>query len=250
MYNRIFKNYQVNLGMPFQVKPPVSFDTIKKFDEPEDEKDESAFDAREITEEMKKKAMEEADLVIKEAEYEAQRIIENTEIEIEERRLAVEEEAKQKGYEDGFNEAKKQYEDLIQEAEFVREHAKAEYKEVLESIESDTVNVIIDIAKKVIGSELSLNKENILFLVKQAFEKCTNKENIVLKVGAEDYDFLSESRDRLLSMVEGIGGLEIKKDSSLKAGVFIVETQYGSIDAGVQTKLKKIEQAFRQVIGQ
>ena len=88
-----------------------------------------------------------------------------------------------------------------------------------------------------------------MYLVKQAFEKCANRENIVLKAAPEDHEFLVNNKDRLLSMVEGVGELEIKKDTSLKPGGCIVETLYGSMDAGIQIKMKKIEEAFRQVIG-
>jgi flagellar assembly protein FliH len=51
-----------------------------------------------------------------------------------------------------------------------------------------------------------------------------------------------------MGTVEGIGELNIKKDTSLKTGGCIVETAYGTVDASLQTKFKKIESAFRNVI--
>lgn len=255
MSNKIFKNYQVNVGNPFQIRPPVNFHTLNNasFDDEENDEIETGEDndssRAEIPEEIIIKAKEEANLIVQEARLEALRLMENSEREIEESRIAIEEEARRNGYEDGYNEAKKQCEDILQEAEFVREHARAEYNEVLASIESDAVNIILSIAKNVISEEISLNKDNILLLVRQAFERCSNKENVVLKVSVEDYDFVVENKDKLHSMVEGIGALEIKKDASLKCGACLIETPFGSIDAGVQTKLKKIEEAFRSVIG-
>jgi flagellar assembly protein FliH len=256
LYNKIFKNYQVNVGIPFQVKAPINFDTIKKMNtavKEENEETEEKGDFHQHTEdhtqELIQRAQEDADAIIKEAEFEALRLMEDAQREVEEIRLVVEEEARRKGYEEGFDEAKKQYEDLIQEAEFIRGHARAEYKEVLEGMESDAINVILDIARKVIGIEISVNREDVLYLVKKAFEKCSNKENVVLKVSPEDYEFLNGARDKLLAMIEGAGELEIKKDSSLKLGACIIDTPFGSIAAGVDTKLKKIEEAFRRVIG-
>lgn len=253
MSSKIFKNYQVNVGNPFQIRPPVNFHTIQhaSLDE-EDGTDENQCEetnTKENAEDILSQAREEAELIIKEAGLEAERLMENALKESEGRSLEIEEEARNRGYEDGYNEAKKQCEDILQEAEFVREHARTEYKEVLESIESDAINVILDIAKKVIGDEISTNKESILMLIRQAFEKCSNKENVILRVSAEDYDFIEENKEKLLSLVEGIGTMDIKKDVSLKTGSCLVETSYGNVDAGVQTKLKKIEDAFRNVIG-
>lgn len=249
MSNRLFKNYQVNVGLPFQIKPALNFQTIRHIDDEDDIEDkEDDFNEIKVRENIIEEARTEADMIIQEAKYEALRIVEDADKSAKESYSIMTEEARVKGYEDGFNEVKKQYEDLLTEAEYIREHARIEYNDVLASIESDAVNIILDIAKKVIGNELSTNKENILFLIRQAFEKCANKENIILKVSPDDFEYICENKESLLSMVEGIGELDIKKESSLKSGGCIVETPLGSIDASLQTKLKKIEESFRELI--
>jgi len=250
LYNKVFKNYQVNVGIPFQVRNPLNFQTIKQIAaETEQESEEASTGTGVSAEEILEKAREDAALIIKEAQFEVIRLMENAEQEIHQNSIQVEAEARNKGYEEGLNESRKQYEDLIREAEFIKENAKIEYKEVLAGIEADVVETILDVARKVIGTEIIFNKEDILYLVKQAFEKCANKDNVVLKVSADDYEFLVNNRDRLHSMIEGLGEIEIKKDSSMKAGSCILETRFGSIDAGVDTRLKRIEEAFRQLIG-
>jgi len=181
------------------------------------------------------KARKQADEIIRQAELEAAKILEEAK-------------EKQKGFEKGYEEAKSQYEDLIQEAELIRENALKEYQETLQSIEKDALNIILDISRKVIGTEISMNKEKLLEMIAQAFERCSNRENITLKVSSADYDFIIENKDRILSMVEGIGQLEIVKDQALKLGALILETPYGSVDAGMDTKLKKIEEAFFKVL--
>ena len=248
--NNIYKNYQVNLGIPFQVKGPINFQTIKTVQPIESfDHEETQAKVEVDIEEIINKAKEEAEMIIKEANYEATRILENTEAEANENKIVIEEESRQKGYNEGYAEAKQQYEDLLQEAECIKENSKVEYKEFLAGIESDAVELILDIAKNVIGAEISFHKDDILYLVKEAFDKCGTKESVILKAAPEDYEFIIANKDKLLSMVEGIGELKIKKDSSLKVGACIVETPYGSIDAGIQTKVRKIGEAFRQVIG-
>lgn len=250
MYNKVFKNYQVSIGNPFRISTPFHFNTVKTaeiIDSNEDEKvcRLSAADAEDIIEQARK----EAELIIKEAQYEASRILENAQSELEQIRRAAEDEARRRGYEDGLRESKKQYEDLLREAQLIKESARVEYGKVISGIESDAVELVLDIARRVIGMELSSNRENVLHLVRQALDKCTNREKIILKVSSGDYEYVLENKERLLSMVEGISELEIKRDCSLKTGSCLVETQYGSIDAGAETKLKKIEEAFRQALG-
>ena len=256
MYNKIFKSDQVSLGIPVQIRVPVNFQTIKMAYKPEakedsDELEKEAAEAEEDNsenyEDIIQKAKEEAEAIIEEAELEAQRILESAEIEAFNRKQSIEDESRQKGFETGYEEAKSMYEDLLSEAEFVKEHASVEYCEIMAGIEKDALELIMNIAEKVIGEEISLNKENIISIVGQALEKCSNREEIAVKVSVQDYDFLVDNKEKLLSMVDGIENLEIKRDHSLKPGDCLVETPYGSIDAGVQTKLRKIEEAFMKL---
>ncbi len=268
MSSKILKNYQISVGAPVQIIQPHMVKGIKpreniRHTEPETEiKDD--FTGIDTQEEIDSSpdvdvsaiidnAHQEAALIIKEAGYEAERLMEEAQRQAEEHRAVVEQEAWQTGYDEGYKagyaEAQGQYEDLLKEAELIRDSAKNDYASVLADIEGDAIEMILDIAKNVIGVEISFNKEDILYLVKQAFEKCSNRENILLKVSPEDFDYVSANKQRLISMVDGLGELEIKNDLSLKVGACIVETRYGSIDAGVQTKLRKIEEAFRQAMG-
>jgi len=252
LYNKVFKNYQVNMGIPFKVKSPVNFETVNRINTFAENHETSEFSNEKImadASEILSNASEEAELLIKEAHIEALKIVQTAEQEVEEHRARVEEEGRHQGFEAGVQEAKKQYEDLLNEAEMIREHAREEYAEVLARVEGDVVNVILDIAKKVIVSELETNKECILNMVRQAFEKCAGREGAVLKVSSDDYKYLSENTGRMEEMIEGFADVEVKKDSTLKAGDIIIETDFGSVNAGAGTKFKKIEEEFREVVG-
>lgn len=236
--------------MPFQVKIPPGLRNIDITQSKEGEKENavSTKSVEETAEAIISSAKEEAKLIIKEAELEAAKILESSKKEADENKSAVFEEAWQKGYEQGTREGKSQYESLIKEAEEKKKQAQREYSEILASVEADVVNTILDIARKVVGTELTSNKDSILHMVKQAFEKCTNRETIILCINDVDYDHVIQNKEKLMSMVNGVHELEIRKDAALKAGDFLVRTPYGNVDGSMETKLRKIEEAFREVI--
>lgn len=260
MYNKVYKSDQVSVGIPVQISVPLSFQTVKMVYKAQDELDnyetendvkesiEESMEYKDSIEDIIRKAEEEAELIIKNADVEAQRILNAAEEEALERVQSIENEAMKKGFENGYEEAKRIYEDLLQEAEGIKKNAINEYNEVMAGVEKDAVEMVLEIARKVIGQEISLNKESILEQIKQALEKCSNRQDITIKVSTQDYDFLMDNKEKLLSMIEGIENLEVKKDPALKTGDCLVETSFGSIDAGIQTKLKKIEEAFMKVI--
>lgn len=246
MSSKIFKNNQVTYGIPFQVRIPIALQNLKQKDEVQETADEIEITDR--PEAVIEQAHEEAALIIREATYEARRIMEEAYTEAKEKVAAMEEEAWQKGYAKGEDEAQKQYDKIISEAETIRKNAMVEHDDVLASIENEIIELVLDVSKKVIGSEMAINKENLISLIKDAIDKCSNKSNIVLKVAPEDYDFLTANMDKLMEAVGGMDGLELKQDLSLKTGACVLETLFGSMDAGIQTKLAKIEEAFRELL--
>ncbi|HHV99006.1 MAG TPA: flagellar biosynthesis protein [Clostridiaceae bacterium] len=250
MYSRVYKNYQINVGVPFHIKAPVIFQTAEC---PEtlsaDDSEATDFMNEESTEKYLRMKQEQADAIIREAELEAERIIEQAHRDSERKKNAVLEEARKKGYEKGYAEGKKQYEDLIEEVQKQKEDSLREYQQTLESLESDIVEIVLDITKKVIGNEIKTNRNVVLNLVREAFVRCTNKEKMILKVSSEDYDYVIENKNEILSTVEGIDDFDVREDPSMKPGSCIIETPFGNVDAGADTKITKIEELFMQAVG-
>jgi Flagellar biosynthesis/type III secretory pathway protein len=251
----IYKNNQINVGVPFQIKSPVTYQPpVRNINIARDlvqttEEEQESVDFKALGEEIVSKAKTEADMIIKEALLEAKDIIKNASVDAEQLKQQVCEASSEEGYTQGIAQAKQEYEALIEEAQEIKKQAGVEYKQILDSLEEDAINTIIEIAKKVISKELEC-KQNILLLVKDAFEKCSKDRKAVLKLSEQDYEFVSENKNELESMLERSEEIEIRKDLSLKEGGCVIETSYGSIDASASTKFEKIENDFRDILNE
>ena len=248
MSNKVFKNSQITYGVPFQVRMPVAPQNYRN-----EEETQGIFvtpDEPEITEkpqEIIQRAHEEAEVIIKEAEYDARRIVEDAYTEAKEKAAVMEEEAWQRGYSEGLAAAQKQCEAMIEEAESMKARSMVEHDEALAGMESEIISLVLEVSKKVIGSEIALNKENMIYLIKQAIDGCSNRNGIIVKVAPEDYSFIDANRSKLAECVECADTLELRQDGFLKPGSCILETPFGSMDAGVKTRLDKIEEAFLEL---
>jgi len=263
------------LGEPYQVIPVIikqiscenkennkinnEENEINKMNNEEEKEEKLRID---IIEKIKKEYSAKAEAIIADAKRQAEDIIEqarkqsddilnNARNEAEIIKETAEKKAYQKGYDEGYrkgkNDADKQYESIIKEAEAIKEQAAEEYKSTIEGMESEIIDIIIQIAKKVVSEELRLNKKTILSMVKEAFAKCTVKNGATLIVSSEDYDFIEEHREELLSNLNSIDNLEVRKDISLPMGTCIIETPYGTIDASVDKKMENIENAINKL---
>jgi flagellar assembly protein FliH len=185
-------------------------------------------------------------MMTREAELEADRIIEEARQEAAGETQKITEEAWQKGYAEGIDAAAEQSRDILAQAEEMRLEAQREHEELIAGMEEEMLSLVMDVTRKVVASELATDKDVIIRLIREALPKCSNKVGAVLRVSPEDAENLAENRDELFADIEGADDLEIKKDRTLHKGDCIIESQFGSIDAGVGTRLDKIEEAFNE----
>lgn len=241
----VYKKNQVNIGKPYQIKSS-SPKVVAVEEEPVLRQTE---DPGIKVEEILARAREEAALIIQEAELEAQRLMEKAQAKAAEHVGEVEQKAKEEGYRKGEILAQQHYQELLAEAEEFRNRAKTEYENTIRSLEHDIVELSLNIARKVLGAELETSREVILRIAGEAIEACMNRDRILLRVSADDYDAVMENIERIRNAAGDIGQIEVRKDQTLARGSCIVDTGYGMVDGSLDTKLEMVEQAFREVMG-
>lgn len=230
------------MGAPYQVKPKKS-ELPRKDSVPEktetERKEDVLEDAKRQAEEIIRKATAETDEMLAQAQ-------EKIALHMQE----VEQQAKEEGYRYGEKLAQQHYQDLIREAEEMKQEAEDLYKNTVLSLEGEMVETILEISRKVIGTELSQNREVVVGLIRQSLQGSFPSEEITVSVSPEDYETVMENREQLMEGLQNVREINVKKDSSLKKGGCIVDTGFGSVDAGIETQLKAVEDTFRELLGE
>lgn len=245
MYNKVFKNKHVIYGKPFQVKISHKYENL------EEASDSAGGGIDDMTgssdpEKMIERARQKCEQLIRKAEQEAGQILERAQKEAEEKAGEITEEAWQRGYAEGMDAAARQSGDLLAEAEKIRNDAVEEYKSAMAGMEAEVIGLVMEVSQKVVSAELTVNKDVIVQLVRDALQNCSNKNGAILRMSPADYEYIKNNEDRFNSMVEGADNLNIKPDAALNPGDCIVETVLGDLDAGASTRLDKIEEAFKE----
>lgn len=255
MYNNsygygVYKRNQVNIGNPYKQQRPEPRPSIVEdiFDEvaatkadPEEE--------LEIGQDIVYKAKENAALIKREAELEAERIIEEAQRDAELLIVDAQQKAKEEGYQHGEELAQQHYNDLIAEAIEFKEQSKKAYENTLSSLEHDILDLVLSIAAKVVGDEIRNNEEAILGVVRETISSCSNRDNIIIKVSADDYEFVLANEEVLRMNIKGLNELEIRKDGSLAKGSCVIDTEFGSVDGSCDIRLDSIRKAFFELMG-
>ncbi len=249
LLSRVMKKFQVNVGIPVIINTEKPKNVIKE-DQIELQIDQQEDQQENLHVKLIEDAKREAQQIISDANLSAAQVIQDAKLQAEEMVTVVFEEARRDGYKLGHAEVTEKAEGLLREAENIKATAKREYEAMLDSFEGEMIQLVLDIAKKVIGDELEFRTEAVSSLVGQALLQCKGVAHVVIKVSPEDYEIVLEKKDMIAHKNGFSGELEIKQDLSLAKGDCIIETPMGSIDASVQTQLEAIEEAFNEMLTQ
>lgn len=158
----------------------------------------------------------------------------------------------QSGYKEGFEEGQQKSIDKygleINEAISIKNDVIKWKKDEIGKIEKDVINLVINSVDKIIKLKLDENDEIILNLIREALNKLTFTEKLVVRVNGDDFEKVNSSRDKILAMAGHIDDIEIKIDKSLEKGDLIIDTNSGSINPSIKNQFEIIKEEFLNLI--
>ena len=112
--------------------------------------------------------------------------------------------------------------------------------EALRRAEADVVKLSMEIARRVLHRELSLDSSALEGLIRAALEKLQAREVYRVRIHPEQQLVLRACLEQ-----SGRGGnVEVLSDPSLARGGAIFEMSCGSLDASLETQLQEIERGL------
>ncbi len=169
------------------------------------------------------------------------------------RRYFVEREAYKDGFisgeKAGMELGQKRIDKLIERMESVIGEI-SEFKEnYYTDKEKELVELVIAVARKIIHTEISLNRDVVANVVKAAINALTASEHIVIKLNPEDLKFLKEKKGEVFNNIRGVKHCGIEEDSQICCGGCIIESDNGEVDARIDEGLKALDSAMREALG-
>lgn len=204
---------------------------------------------RRDTEEYMDKLVKEANEKIKLADEEYNNIIAKAYSDSKEIMDASKEEGYEEGRKKGYEDARLEMQDVIKNLNEEKIKILDEYRDLLKNAESDILNLVLEISKKIIGVTIDESDEYLNNIIKKGIEKTSFKGILTLKVSKEEYIKALIVKDEIVGEYEDVEDIIIKEDISLKKGGCIIETPYGSVDSGVWTQYEKLKIRFLELLG-
>ncbi|MBM7023422.1 flagellar assembly protein FliH [Treponema sp. Marseille-Q4523] len=193
-------------------------------------------DAQKNAEEIVKKAQEAAQGLIRDAEAQQQK---------------VESDAHKKGFdeghESGYRDGEAEANRLIERMHSMLEAVMHRREEILRDTETQIVELVILMTRKVVKIISENQKSVIMSNVLAALKKVKGRCEVTLRVNLEDVKLTTEHIDDFIKRVENIRGITVVEDSTVEKGGCIVETDFGAIDARISSQLSELENRVMEI---
>ncbi|MBS4763945.1 MAG: flagellar assembly protein FliH, partial [Brachyspira sp.] len=223
-----------------------------------DEADRIMEDAKNQAFEIFKSKQNEAHVISEQAKVDASKIIQDAnaekakiESESESIRDAAYKEGYAKGYDEGFEKSfSDSNNDLTKLAEQLRKilgETINKRNEIIDAAEAQVIEVAVLIAKRVVKMLTERDKGIVIRNIQEALRRIKGRTKITIRVNIDDLEVSARHKDEFYQMLDKIEGVTVLEDPNVDIGGCMIETDFGDIDARINTQLNEIETAIKEV---
>jgi flagellar assembly protein FliH len=152
--------------------------------------------------------------------------------------MDVEKQAFEQGYAEGERMGKQMAEAMVET--ICKRYEKgladlaAAHKEMLQAMEEQTVRLSLEIARKIVQRELTMDQDLVTALAAVALKRVAGHQSIVLRISRSDFEGVREAIAAVNPAVT------TKEDPVLERGDFVIETAQTHLDGRVSSQVDAI----------
>jgi flagellar assembly protein FliH len=149
------------------------------------------------------------------------------------------------GEQAGGDAVRRQVESVLQSLGRMLEELEALRRKDARDFEKELVEMVLAVARKVVGQEVAANPDAVAQLLRDALGRIEHAGPLTIRVNPADLERLSELRPQLLEGLADPGRVRFEPDAGLDAGGCLIESSAGDIDARVEQRFRVVEDALR-----
>jgi flagellar assembly protein FliH len=114
----------------------------------------------------------------------------------------------------------------------------ASHKRMAQAMEEQTVQLSLEIARKIVQRELAMDPDLIATLATVALRRLTGHQSIAVRVGRHDFE-------RVRAAIANVNpAITVKDDPALERGDFVIETGQTHLDCRISSQIETIGRAL------
>jgi flagellar assembly protein FliH len=148
------------------------------------------------------------------------------------------------GFTDGRMEEKKRVDALAKTVSEAVSNLEIYRSQLLERAEEGVIKLVLALARKIILKEPSISHEIILNITQHTLKSVVDPTDLKIRVNPDELNILKENKHSLEMIIGTNTSVKIEPDATVSTGGCIIETDFGDIDARIESQLDTMEKAL------
>lgn len=111
--------------------------------------------------------------------------------------------------------------------------------------ENEITDLVLAAAKKIIQTEIEIDREVVAAVIKNALKSLTDRKDILIRVNPYDYYLILEHREKFFNDVDNLNDVKFVEDGSVGRGGCLIESRFGEVDARIEKQLELLVKAIK-----
>lgn len=156
-----------------------------------------------------------------------------------------------RGQQSGFQSAQQEFDQKIQRIEDklagIFADIEKSQKVQLRDSQKFILNMAMNVAQKIIGTELTTNASVVLAVIKKALTYVADKQKLIIRVAPADLQEVTGKKDFWVSVTERLENVIVEADERIGPGGCIVESTAGVADARLNVQFDEIRELVERM---
>lgn len=122
-------------------------------------------------------------------------------------------------------------------------------EELLKQMRPSVVRLVVGMARRIVGRELETDREAIRRVIDEALGELGRSGRVAVRVSPADAEVLREAVDQNRWAPPSMVELDIVADPAVSSGGCVLESDYGRVDATIETQLDELARTLDEQNG-
>ncbi len=149
-------------------------------------------------------------------------------------------EAFQRGRQEGTTAVESKLDSTLQALTQALEEVNRLREAVARNSSKDMLRMVMAISEQVIRSSLDVKPEIVLSVIENALQSSVQADSYRIHVSPQDLELVNQQKPLFLASISGMKNILISSDAAISPGGCRVESDFGDVDATIETQLEEI----------
>ncbi len=112
----------------------------------------------------------------------------------------------------------------------------------------DMLRLVMTVAEQVIREQAAIDSGVVIKVIENALSEAVRADHYRIFVNPEDLAAVTEQKPLFLASISGLKNIHVEADASISAGGCRVDSEFGNVDATLETQLETIRQALQEAL--